>query len=199
MYAMKLLTSADAKAVGELVDLRMDRQLYRGHAINGEAADLLDLVAHGEADCSLLPLGMWDDGTLAGAFVVERAAPRDGWSAEQGEEPSLLVSLAHAHPGHPHLARAVTPWLKDLAARLPDPPTAVRCTVYAADLAWYLIRTCRWQLVREIRERQRRVHLLQHTSQRIENVHALIRTSPELTACATGGGIPVLPPSGGPS
>lgn len=197
MYVMKVLTSADAKAVGELIDLRMDRQLHRRHAIHGEAADLLDLVAHAEADCSLMPLGLWDDGTLVCVFALARAAPGDGWSAEEREEPSLLVSLAHAHLEHPHLARSVTPWLQDHAARLPDPPRAVRCTVYAADLAWYLIRTCRWQLVREVREPQRRVYLLQHTPQRIENVQALIRTSPEVTACAVG--IPASPSSGASS
>ncbi|GAA3386419.1 hypothetical protein [Streptomyces racemochromogenes] len=196
MYTMTLLTSTHAETVDELLALR-EGDGYRKKS-RSNAAALCNLVAYTEPDVSLMAVGMWDEATLCAAFVLERAAPREGWTLDEREEPSLLVSRAYTHPGHSRLARTLTPWVLDLASRLPDPPTAVRCTVQHALLARYLIRSCGWQLVREVETHRGELHLLQHVPRRSDSLRTWIRTAPELTACAVGY-IPALPSPGASS
>lgn len=193
MYTMTLLSGTDRGALDDLLALRAGVGYWQDH-LSGAAA-LSTLVTCTMPDSAFMAVGMRDEAALLAAFVVERAAPREGWTLDEREESSVLISRAYSHPEQPRLARFLTPWARDFAARLPDPPTAVRCTVDNAHLARYLIRTCGWRLVREVQARQGELHLLQHTPQRCPSVHELIRTSAELTACATGGttGLAELP------
>ncbi|MFE3577939.1 hypothetical protein [Streptomyces vinaceus] len=178
---MTHLTETHSKALDELIDRRMDRQMERRHVFDGEASALIDLVRYTSPDADMVPVGMWDGEALVAAFVLWWAAPQDGWTIEERQERTLLVSLAHTHPEYRRLGRVLTPWLRDYAARQPTPPAWVRCAVRVPHLALYLHDACGWQNVRAVEFTGRRaLHLLQHAPAKSETLWSLIRSDSEL-------------------
>ncbi|MER6520237.1 hypothetical protein ABT246_25700 [Streptomyces sp. NPDC001553] len=174
MYAMRIV-DAYTPAFAELVGARMDWQLARGQAVSGEVSALIDLVRLGGIDPGTVVVGMWDDTVMVAAFMLQVAAPREGWTDAERAESSMLVLGAHTHPDHRGLARLITPWVCDYAARLPAPPAWVRCTVRFPAIARHLEQTCGWEPVRDLRNWQGGRHLFQRRPQLNDSLGALIR------------------------
>lgn len=99
MYAMTLLTVAQATKLDNLFHARMDEQLARGHVLSGEGAALTDLIRLPRHDIRMRPVGLWREDALVAAFALQDGTPLDGWTDEERAEASLLVLAAHAHPG----------------------------------------------------------------------------------------------------
>lgn len=190
MYVMTPLTSEHSGALDELLDSRMERQIERQHVFDGEAARLVDLVQRADSLSGKTAVGLWDGEVLVGAIALQWAAPEDGWTIEERQEPTLLVALAHAHPSHRRVGRLLTPWVRDYAARQHNPPAWVRCTVRVPRLADYFQRTCGWQSVREVAlPGKRTMHLLQQTPKTDDGLGSLIRSEGQIapTSAEQGG------------
>ncbi|MEU5811548.1 hypothetical protein [Streptomyces sp. NPDC047718] len=182
---MKLLTPGDVRALGGLLRQRMDWMAARNLPLTAESSHLMDFVLQPDRSQGWLPVGMWDgDGdTLLAAFAMRDAAPADGWTLEERVQPTRQVSLAHTLPGEQQLSCLLTRWVCDHAARKPNPPSWVRCTVRRPRLATYL-EADGWAKVREVAGVASVVsHLFQRPPQRNEIVHYLARGKGELVAC----------------
>ncbi|MFJ5811725.1 hypothetical protein [Streptomyces sp. NPDC093093] len=166
----------------ELVGARMDWQLARGQAVSGEVSALIDLVRLGGVDPGTVVVAMWDDPVMVAAFALQLAPPREGRTDAERAESTLFVLGAHTHPDHRGLARLITPWVCDYAARLPAPPAWVRCTVRSSALARHLEHACGWGLVRELHNWQGARYLFQRRPQLSENLDVLIRGEGPLAA-----------------
>ncbi|MGW6412840.1 hypothetical protein ACWF95_37665 [Streptomyces vinaceus] len=168
MYVMKLLTTDHVPALNRLLALRMDWLDQNSLPLSGESSSLMDLVRLPKAGTA--PIGMWDGARLVAAVEVQSAGPMFGWTLDEQREPSLVLSLAHAIPQEPKLSSTFVNGLSHYAARLPDPPTWIRCTVRPTALARHLEESCGWTKVREIsRPHGNAHHLLQRSSQLAEH------------------------------
>ncbi|MFE5771386.1 hypothetical protein ACFQ7O_23835 [Streptomyces sp. NPDC056485] len=148
MYVLKLVTADDVPALNGLLALRMDWLDQNGLPLSGEASSLMDLVRLPRP--GTVPIGMWDGAKLIAALAVQSAGPIFGWTLDEQKEPSLVLSLAHTLPQEPKLSATFVSGLCHYAARLPYPPTWIRCTARANALARYLEEDCGWIKVREI-------------------------------------------------
>lgn len=186
MYVMKPLVPADTEAVDTLIAARMDFQIANHHRPCGEGLGLRDAVTgadggQNDATTNILTgpehgkraIGMWEDDELAAAFVLQRAAPQHGWTVEEREEPTLLVSHAYSMPGHTLIGRLTALWLSDYAARQPDQPW-IRCTVQEQALAWRLVRSCGWRHVRDANDTHGTRHLLQRPPARADRLSVVV-------------------------
>ncbi|RKT02189.1 hypothetical protein BX286_0055 [Streptomyces sp. 3211.6] len=181
MYVMKLLGPADTEAVDKLIDARMDFQVANCHRPRGEGLGLRDTVTG--AICPKTSgkptgdgkraIGMWEDGELLAAFVLQHAAPRHGWTPEERDEPTLQVSHAYALPDQPLLGRLAALWLSDYAARQTDQPW-IRCAVREQALAWRLARRCGWRHVRDVNDTHGTLHLMQRPPERAHRLEAVV-------------------------
>ncbi|WP_030388000.1 hypothetical protein [Streptomyces sp. NRRL S-241] len=173
MYVMKPLTTTDTRAVDGLIDSRMEFQIAHGHRSGREGNGLRDVVTGAGPDDGRKAVGMWEDENLLAAFVLQRAAPQHGWTIEEREQPTLLVSHAHSLPRQSLLGRLAALWLSDYAARQQQQPL-VRCMVREQALAWRLKRTCGWRHVREIRDGLGALHLLQRFPERSQRLEVVV-------------------------
>ncbi|WP_331720497.1 hypothetical protein OG851_42775 (plasmid) [Streptomyces sp. NBC_00161] len=175
MYLMTLLTPDHASALNRLLALRMDWLAENGHPLSGESSSLMELVRLPEPEPGLVPVGMWDGERLVAAFAVQSTAPMDGWTLEERQEPSLVLSLAHTLPGEPGLGAILVAGLCDYEARMPAPPTWIRCTVRPRALAKHL-EEGGWARVREVsRSYGDSHHLLQRPARLAEHTTLLVR------------------------
>ncbi|MER7467878.1 hypothetical protein [Streptomyces sp. NPDC097981] len=176
MYVMKLLTLDHVPALNQLLALRMDWLAENGLPLGGESSILMELVRLPEPEPGMLPVGMWDDKTLVAALAVQSAAPLFGWTLEERQERSLVLSLAHTLPREPRLGTILADALCYYAARMPVPPAWLRCTVRPRALADYLEEACGWAKIREIGSPYGNSHhLLQRPPQLAEHMALLVR------------------------
>ncbi|MFF4331225.1 hypothetical protein ACFYZT_32555 [Streptomyces sp. NPDC001591] len=196
MYVMKLLVPADTEAVDKLIDARTHFQVANCHHPRGEGLGLRDTVTG--AGCPKTPdkqtggdgkraIGMWEDGELLAAFVLQHAAPHHGWTLEERDEPTLQVSHAYALPGQLLLGRLAALWLSDYAARQTDQPW-IRCAVREQALAWRLVRRCGWRHVRDVNDIHGTLHLMQRAPERARRLEAVVSSA----------GVPALRPAPDP-
>lgn len=187
MYLMKPLTTADTAAVDKLIAARMGFQIAHHHRHRGEGAGLRDVVTGADGGAGLRvatstpntpddgrrAIGMWEDAELVAAFVLQHAAPQNGWTIEEREEPTLLVAHAHSLPGQTLLGRLTALWLSDYAARQHQQPW-VRCTVHEQALAWRLVRSCGWRHVRDVNDIHGNFHLMQRPPERANRLDVVV-------------------------
>ncbi|MFB6583344.1 hypothetical protein ACFCYC_39060 [Streptomyces sp. NPDC056402] len=185
MYVMKPLTTADTRTVDELIDGRTAFQIARSHRFRGEGIGLRDVVTGTDRDDGMKAVGMWEDENLLAAFVLQHAAPQNGWTIKEREEPTLLVSHAHSLPGQGLLGRLAALWLSDYAARQQLQPF-VRCTVRERALAWRLARSCGWRHVREVRDGRGDLHLLQRFPERLQRLEVVVTSDGMPDLCSDG-------------
>lgn len=177
MYVMKLLIAADTAAVDHLIAIRMEFQLRKRVRQNGEGRELRDVACTPtRPDDGRMAIGMWDDGKLVAAVVLQDAAPQHGWTIEEREQPTLLVGHALSLPGQAILGRLVTLWLSDYAARQHHQPL-VRCAVRDRALAWRLVRSCGWERVREVSDLHSTLHLMQRYPERFERLGVVVSST----------------------
>lgn len=188
MYVMKPLATADTAAVDKLITARTDFQIANHHRPRGEGLGLRDTVTGAGTGTGLRDaadntptgpddgsraIGMWEDEELVAAFVLQHAAPQHGWTTEEREEPTLLVAHAYSLPGQTLLGRLTALWLSDYAARQHERPW-VRCTVQEQALAWRLVRSCGWRLVRDVNEIHGNFHLMQRPPERANRLEVVV-------------------------
>lgn len=180
MYVMKPLIAPDMTAVDRLIAARMEFQLAKGHLPRGEGPALRDAITRADARGDTpgahdgrTAIGMWDCEQLVAAFLIQHAAPRNGWTVEEREQPTLPASHALSLPGQTILGRLATLWLSDYAARQHHQPL-VRCVVRDQALAWRLVRTCRWLHVREVTSLHGTLHLMQRSPERVERLEVVL-------------------------
>ncbi|MFD3539653.1 hypothetical protein ACFWUQ_09145 [Streptomyces sp. NPDC058662] len=189
MYVMKPLATADTAAVDKLIAARMDFQIANHHRPRGEGLGLRDVVTGAGAGTGLhdaaagtpssapddggTAIGMWEDEELVAAFVLQHAAPQQGWTIEEREEPTLLVAHAYSLPGQTLLGRLTALWLSDYAARQHKQPW-VRCTVQEQALAWRLARSCGWRHVRDVHDIHGNFHLMQRPPERANRLEVVV-------------------------
>ncbi len=177
MYVMKLLTPDHVSALDKLLALRMSWLAESGLPRSGETSNLMELVRLPEPEPGMLPEGIWDGESLVAAFAVQDAALTAGWTVDERQEPSLVLSLALPDPRNSSLGEIAVHWLCDYAARGPVPLAWIRCTVRPRTLADHLRWDCGWAAVREVSSLHRdSCHLLQQPPQLDEHIELLVRT-----------------------
>ncbi|MDF3141082.1 MULTISPECIES: hypothetical protein [unclassified Streptomyces] len=145
-------------------------------------------VLVGDVDDDMALMLLAEDDAVVGCMAIYATTPEWGWTPSERTEVSMSVALMYTHPDQHggHLARLMTLWVLDYAARRPDPePKWVRCTVPNLQLARYFRDDLGWNEVRVIvdGQRPRRVQMQQRP-----------RQMPGLSALITGDG-PLLKPS----
>uniref|UniRef100_UPI002F912AC1 hypothetical protein n=1 Tax=Streptomyces sp. NBC_01001 TaxID=2903713 RepID=UPI002F912AC1 len=181
MYVMKLLTPDHVSALNRLLALRMDWLAEKRHPLSGESSNLMELVRLPEPEPGMVPVGMWDGERLVAALAVQSAAPLFGWTLEERQEPSQMLSLAHTDPREPRVGALLVSGLCDHAARKPAPPAWIRCTVRPKALADYLEQACGWTKVREVSSPYGESHhLLQRAPRLAEQTTLLVRAEGRL-------------------
>ncbi|WP_369776315.1 hypothetical protein [Streptomyces sp. R33] len=144
----KPLTPDHVPALNQLLALRMHWLTENSLPLRGESSNLMQLVRLPEP--GMVPVGMWDGKRLVAALAVQSAAPMAGWTLDERQEPSWVLSLAHTLPREPGVGAILVSGLCDYAARKSDPPVWIRCAVRPSALAKYLEEACGWIKVREV-------------------------------------------------
>ncbi|MFF7145731.1 GNAT family N-acetyltransferase [Streptomyces sp. SID2888] len=197
MYEIRPATGDDRQVVHELLQARDGWARQRG-LLSADSVALRALIGNTGDDMALMLLTENND--IVGCVVLHAITPAWRWTASERAEQSMSLATMYTHPHQrgAGLARLMTLWILDYAARRTDPELQwVRCLVPDNRLACYFREELGWHEVRVTHDGLgRRYVQMQQRPRRLLRLSALISSDdPSLvTSAPTIPASPAVPP-----
>lgn len=191
MYELRPATDDDRQAVHALLQAREDWARQRG-LLPADSIALRVLIGNTGDDMALMLLT--ENNNVVGCVVIHATTPEWRWTASERAEPSMSLATMYTHPDQRDagLARVMTLWVLNYAARRTDPELQwVRCSVpdnrlaryFREELGWHQVRVTRDGLGRRYAQMQQRPRHLPRPSVLIsgDNPPLLVTSAPTIT------------------
>jgi hypothetical protein len=174
VYEMRPATGEDRQVAHELLQARDDWARQRG-LLPADSIAIRVLIGDAANDMALMLLA--EDNDVVGCLVLQATTPSRGWTPSERAEPSMGLAMMYTHPDQYgcKLARLMTLWVLDYAARRPGPELQwVRCSV-PNRLARYFLEELGWNEARVTHDGQgRRCAQMQQRPRRLPGLSALV-------------------------